>query len=159
MEKIVFSRKAFAAVTVHWALLVLAAPLITFFGNRDIFAVYWPFAFFSLVVLMLATPARKLMSGTANRPILPKLKRLARLSAAAAAVSVLLTAAACIILREGGPSIHDGAYVLWDHRVIREITQEEYLRLSIVERGMFCFGIVVLTSLNLFQCCHADEVE
>ena len=160
-EKIVFSRKTFAVIVGHWALLVLAAPVIAFFGNNTVFGWFQTTAFFSLVVLMLATPARNLMPGTGGRPIHPKLRQLARIARAVSNVLLLASAAALVFLiAKGRPDIRDGVFALRDNsRIIREITQTEYLRLRIVERGMFTFGLAGMTSLNLFQCCHADAIE
>lgn len=41
------------------------------------------------------------------------------------------------LLRNGGPHIHEGAYCLWNHGFIREITEGEYRALSRVEGSMF----------------------
>lgn len=42
-----------------------------------------------------------------------------------------------IILRGGGPEIVDGTYCLWNHGFIREITEEEYNKLSLAESRFF----------------------
>ncbi len=160
-ETVVFSRQTFVVLVAHWALLVLAAPVIAFFGDKNSFGIYWILAFISYVILLLATPARNLMPGTGGRPIHPKLRQLARIARAVSNVLLLASAAALVFLiARGRPDIRDGVFVLRDNsRIIREITQTEYLRLRIVERGMFTFGLAGMTSLNLFQCCHADGIE
>lgn len=157
-ETVVFFRQTFVVLVAHWALLVLAAPVIAFFGDKNSFGIYWILAFFSYVILLLATPARKLITGTGHRAVHPKLKWIARIAVVFAVILFLLAAVGAFLLREGGPQIHDGVYVLWDHRVIREITREEYLRLSMIRRGVFCSGIAAMASLSLYLCCHADEI-
>ena len=158
-RRVVFTRRGFSLLVIHWALVVLAAPIVAVWGNKSVFACYWLLGFFSLVVLMLATPARRFNGRAWHRPVHPKLRRLARLAAVVSIVMAVLAGLGMFLLREGGPRIQDGAYVLWNHRVIREITREEYLRLSIVERGMFCSVLSALSGIFLHISCHADDIE
>ena len=158
-RRVVFSRRSFSAVVAHWALSVLAAPVFTLWENQRAWVVFWTVGFFSLVILMLATPARQFNGNAGHRPVHPKLRRLARLAAVVSIVMAALFLLGMFLLREGGPMIRDGAYVLWDHRVIREITREEYFHLCMIERGDFAAILSALSGGLLHLCCHADEIK
>lgn len=51
-----------------------------------------------------------------------------------------------IILWEGGPSIENGVYCLWNHGFIREITKEEYDYLSLVEARFSTGHMLIFTA-------------
>ena len=54
----------------------------------------------------------------------------------------------CIfLLRDGGPHIDNGMYCLWNHGFVREITEEEYNALLIVEGRLFIGHILFLSAI------------
>ena len=161
-RRVVFTRRGFSLLVIHWALVVLAAPIVTVWGNKTVFGVYWMLGFFGLVMLTLATSARHFNGRAGHRPVHPKLRRLARLAAVVSIVMAVLSACCIFVLWfVGRPFFRDGVYIasLQNDAVIREITREEYLRLSIVERGMFCSGLSTLSGIFLHISCHADAIE
>ena len=158
-SRIVLSRRLFLAVTIHWALLVLAVPILAFFGNDLIAAVYFLLAFFSMIAFFIAGPVRKLMVHFSRRAVDRKVRWISVLSSALGILSFVIFAICMFLLREGGPSIKDGVFCLWNHGFIREITVEEYLRLKIFERALLGANLACLSSLHLFMCCHVDAIE
>lgn len=156
--KVAISRRALDFLTVLWALTVLAVPVISLINSKTVFVCYWITAFLCLVGFMLATPFRNMNGKLSRRWVHPALKRLARASLITFVLMVILFITGFVLLREGEPEIRDGVYVLWDHRVIREITQAEYFRLCIIQRGWFCSPLAFLSSTVVHICCHADEI-
>lgn len=54
----------------------------------------------------------------------------------------------------------DGLFYVMNHgKIILEITQEEYILLSRIERVMFCSVLAWISSGSLLIKCYADDVR
>ncbi len=157
--KVAISRRALVLLTVLWALTVLAVPVVSLISSKIVFGCYWITAFFCIVGFMLSMPFHHINGDLSRRWVHPALKCLFRASRITFLLMVFLYFTGFILLREGHPEIRDGIYVIWNHRVIREITREEYLRLCIVQRGQICSPLAFLSSMVLQIFCHADEIK
>ena len=51
-----------------------------------------------------------------------------------------------LILRDGGPMIDNGAYCLWNHGFVRELSMEEYQYYLLVETRFFCGHLVLFAA-------------
>jgi hypothetical protein len=53
------------------------------------------------------------------------------------------------LLREGGPQIVDGVYCIWNHGLIREITEAEYIKLQYAEARLFTGQLLVFSAIPM----------
>ena len=160
-RKIVFSRSFFLVFVYHWALTVLAVPVFAIINHKAAFGIYWIAAFLFFFVLSLTTPSRYLISSR-GRTICPKLERFARILRIALIPLTLLSFGGfgLFLFLKGLPEMKDGLFYVMNHgKIILEITQEEYILLSRIERVMFCSGLAWISSGSLLIKCYADDVR
>ena len=153
----VFDKTLFIVLALHWALLVAAVPVFAFVSNKTVFSVYWSVGFFSFLILAFTKPTRYLFN-ISGRVVCADLKRFSIIIRIIMIPLALMVIYCFIMLREGGPSIDNGIYCLWNHGFIREITQEEYIRLSRIERTFFSSMLALIRSGFMLCCCYADQI-
>ena len=167
-RRYVFKRKSFLVLALHWALLVIAVPIISLIDNTTICSVYCIFGFLSTLFLSFIWPAPYLLSLTKpsrylnnirGRTVCTELKRFSIVIRIIMIPLFLIFISGFIIFFNGGPSIDNGIYCIMNHSTfIREITQEEYIRLSRIERLFFTSGLALMRSGIMLNCCYADQI-
>lgn len=156
-ERYVFSRNLFIVLSIHWAILVAAVPVFVFVRNKTAFSIYWVVGFFSFFILCFTKPTRYLLN-TNGRKVCADLKRLSIIIRIIMIPLTLLAIYGFFMLREGGPSVDNGIYCLWNHGFIREISMAEYNRLSRIERTLFASMLALVRSGFMLNCCYADQI-
>ena len=131
--KITISRKKFAALFIHWALLMLAVPLVSLVDNMRVFFTVLLLAMISFFVL--AADLRGTFYALLKRPTMPRLKRFATILCV---FFVLLSLFALVRL------------VLPD-----SLAPEN----GCIKRAAACAILAAASSFNLLMRCHADEIE
>lgn len=154
----IFDRNLFVVLAIHWALLVAAVPVFVFVSRKKAFSIYWVVGFFSFVILSFTKPTRYLFN-TRGRVVCTELKHFSTVIRIIMIPLALLAIYGFVMLREGGPFIDNGIYCLWDHGFIREISWEEYIRLSRIERTMFSSILALIRSGFMYLCCYADQIK
>ena len=158
-RRYVFNRKLFLVLALHWSILVIAVPIISLIDNTTVFAIYWISGFFSTVFLSFTFPTRHLLNNTRGRTVCTELKRFSIAIRIIMIPLILIVIFGFIIFRNGGPRIDNGIYCIKNHATfIQEITKEEYIRLSRIERLFFTSGLALLRSSNMLSCCYADQI-
>ena len=158
-REVCMRRGTFLLLTVHWALIVLAAPFIVFIQSERLFWYYLLFTFLSTLILWVATPARNIFVGR-NEMLnpCPTLGKLPSILKALWFGSILCIGLSMFLLRDGGPSIQDGVYCLWNHGFVREITEEEYLHLCRTERFLGCSLLIGFRTWLMWIWCYVDRI-
>ena len=157
---VVIGKSVFYVHIAHWTVMLLAVPVFFFWANRDVFGGYLLVSFLSFALLVSLLP-RSLWekSRSSGFFVHPRLRSFALAVGGIGVAAVLISALCMFLLREGGPSVHEGVYCLWNHRFIREISYEEFLRLSRIERMLFCCGWAGIRSGFLWMLCCVDEIQ
>ena len=155
----IFSRRLFSLLVIHWALLVTAVPVFVFVSNRSVFSIYLVFGFLSFFILTFTKPTRYLFT-TRGRVVCAELKRFSTVIRIIMIPLALLAIYGIFMLSEGRPrpSVDNGIYCIWNHGFIREISKEEYIRLSRIERTMFSSMLAFVRSGFMLCCCYADQI-
>lgn len=157
---VVIRKSVFCVHVAHWTVMLLAVPVFFFWANRDVFGGYLLVSFLSFALLVSLLPRNLWEKSRASGFFVhPRLRSFALAVGGIGVAAVLISALCMFLLREGGPSVHEGVYCLWNHRFIREISYEEFLRLSRIERMLFCCGWAGIRSGFLWMLCCVDEIQ
>lgn len=158
----VISRRMFLVQTVHWAILAAAVPVFVFVRNGTAFSLYWSLGFFSFLLLTFTDPTRYLIDSrnTRGKKVCLDLKLFSIVLRVSMILFGLLAGFCFIVLlrQGGGPHLDNGVPCIWNHGFIREITQEEFIRLGRIERSLFTAGLAWFKSSTMLACCHVDRI-
>lgn len=139
-----------------WGLAVLSALAVNFTGMQPGFA----------LVMFLIMPEWFMLIHTANREKLTQYevvqacpKWCKQIFLGCVVYGILNFLLGMILLRDGGPHIHEGIYCIWDHGFIREITYQEYISLLRTEGRMFTGNFLIFASVAMAYFSSRDQIH
>lgn len=153
----VFDRRLFVLLLIHWALTIIAVLVFIFLDNEIAYEIYIISGYIITFILFFAS--FYLLRDTKWRYVLPELERFSKVLLILMLLFAVLFLFCLGNLSRGGPKIYNGKYCLWNHGFVREITCNEYVRLSIIERTSFTSIIALFGTGFMYKCCYADRIE
>lgn len=150
-----FIRRSFyVSHIIHWALMVLAVPVIALIPSKTVFVVYYIVAFFTIIIALVTTMALEARSSWSAQTA----SRLTKTVHITMVLLIIFFLFGMLLFsyKKGGPEYWHGIYCIWNHGFVREISKQEYEILTIIQRGWFCSILAIFRSALVLPCCQAD---